>query len=106
VRSKPVAAGILLSAGNPYFLLWWATIGLKLATDARSFGILAFPLFAITHWTVDCVWLLALSWASFKGKKLLGQESYHIVLKVCSAAMFFFSLKFIYDSIALWPSLS
>ncbi|MHC4636406.1 MAG: LysE family transporter [Planctomycetota bacterium] len=101
VKSKPVIAGIVLSASNPYFLIWWATIGLKLATDAKSFGILAFPLFAITHWAVDCGWLLALSWASFQGKALLGQERYHVILKICSVMMFALSIKFVYDSISL-----
>src|SRR5512135_1165234 len=24
---SPIVAGILLSAGNPYFLIWWATVG-------------------------------------------------------------------------------
>jgi threonine/homoserine/homoserine lactone efflux protein len=101
VKSKPVIAGILLSASNPYFLIWWATIGLKLATDARSFGIWAFPLFALTHWSVDCGWLLALSLASFKGKALLGQEKYHVILKICSVMMFALSIKFLYDSVSL-----
>lgn len=101
VKSKPVIAGILLSASNPYFLIWWATIGLKLATDAKNFGIWAFPLFAITHWAVDCGWLLAISWASFKGKELLGHERYHVILKICSVMMFALSIKFLYDSVSL-----
>jgi len=100
VKSKPVIAGIVLSAGNPYFLIWWATIGLKLATDAKEFGVWAFVLFALTHWSVDCAWLAALSWASFKGATLVGPGCYRIVLKVCSAAMFLFGLKFIYDSVS------
>jgi threonine/homoserine/homoserine lactone efflux protein len=95
---KPIWAGIILSAGNPYFLLWWATIGLALATTARTFGIWVFVLFALVHWSVDCVWLHALSWASFNGVALLGPRALQIALRVCSVALFFFGLFFIYSA--------
>jgi threonine/homoserine/homoserine lactone efflux protein len=94
-RSGPLAAGILLSAGNPYFLIWWATVGLTLITIAQGFGIWAFGLLAIAHWSCDLVWLTALSWASFKGSVLLGPRSQRIVLAVCAAAMFGFGLYFV-----------
>jgi len=97
-KSAPVLAGIILSAGNPYFLLWWATIGLALATTATGIGIWAFVLFAIVHWLCDLVWLSALSWASFKGSVLLGPRGMRIVLMICSAALFVFGLFFIYKA--------
>jgi threonine/homoserine/homoserine lactone efflux protein len=97
-KSGPVATGIILSAGNPYFLLWWATVGLTLATTATQLGIWAFALFAVVHWLCDLVWLWALSWASFKGSVLLGPRSQQILLLICSAALLGFGLFFIYNS--------
>jgi threonine/homoserine/homoserine lactone efflux protein len=94
-RGGPLAAGILLSAGNPYFLIWWATVGLSLITTAQGFGIWAFVLLALTHWSCDLIWLTVLSWASFKGSVLLGPKSQRIVLAVCAAAMLGFGLYFI-----------
>jgi threonine/homoserine/homoserine lactone efflux protein len=95
-RGGPLTAGVVLSAGNPYFLLWWATAGLTLITTARTnFGIWAFVLLALVHWSCDLVWLTALSWASFKGSVLLGPKSQRIVLAVCAAAMVGFGLYFI-----------
>ena len=35
---SPVAAGAVLSAANPYFLIWWATIGATMAMQAAGFG--------------------------------------------------------------------
>ena len=95
---KPILTGIILSAGNPYFILWWATVGLTLATTAGGLGIWAFALFVIVHWMTDLVWLQALSWASFKGTKLLGEKSQRIVLIICSIALLLFGLFFIYNS--------
>ncbi len=97
-KSAPMLAGIILSAGNPYFLLWWATIGLALATTATGIGIWAFVLFAIVHWLCDLVWLSALSWASFKGSVLLGPRGMRIVLMICSAALLVFGVVFIYTA--------
>ncbi|MFZ2145715.1 MAG: LysE family transporter [Sedimentisphaerales bacterium] len=98
LTDKPILAGIILSAGNPYFLIWWATVGLALATQAAQWGIWAFALFAITHWSVDLTWLQILSWASFKGSVLLGPRGMRIVLTICSAALFVFGLFFIYNA--------
>ena len=96
--NKPVLAGIVLSASNPYFLLWWATVGLALTTQAKEWGIWAFALFALAHWSVDLVWLQILSWASFKGSVLLGPRGMRIVLMICSVALLVFGLFFIYNA--------
>ncbi len=96
-KGAPLIAGIVLTAGNPYFLMWWATIGLGLATRAGELGIWAFVLFAVVHWLCDLIWLGALAWASFKGSTLLGERSLRIVLLICSAALIVFGLIFIYD---------
>jgi len=97
-KSTPMLAGIILSAGNPYFLFWWATVGLALATTATGMGIWAFALFAVVHWLCDFIWLGALSWASFKGTGLFGARSQRIVLVICAVALFFFGLFFIYNA--------
>jgi threonine/homoserine/homoserine lactone efflux protein len=98
-RAGPLATGILLTAGNPYFLLWWATVGLKLATDASRLGLWAFALFALVHWLCDAGWLLVLSWASFKGTTLLGPRRQRIILAVCGTAMAVFGVKFIWEAL-------
>ncbi len=101
LKDKPITAGIILSAGNPYFLIWWATVGLALATQAKQWGIWAFALFALTHWSVDLIWLQILSWFSNKGSVLIGPRGMRIVLMICSAALFFFGLFFIYKALRI-----
>jgi len=93
-RGGPFTAGIVLSGSNPYFLLWWATVGLTLITNARGFGAWAFVLFALTHWSCDLIWLTILSWASFKGTAFFGPSVQRIVLAVCAMVMLGFGLYF------------
>ena len=90
-----VLTGILLSLGNPYFLLWWATVGLALATQAVRLGVLAFGLFAVVHWLCDLIWLEVLSLGAFKGAQLLGGRSGRIITFVCAAVLLAFGAAFI-----------
>jgi threonine/homoserine/homoserine lactone efflux protein len=101
LQGKPIAAGIILSISSPYFLLWWATIGMALATQASQWGKLAFVIFALTHWSTDLVWLQLLSWASFKGSTLMGKHGLKIILTFCSIALLGFGLYFIYNAIGI-----
>ncbi len=94
----PFWDGLILSVGNPYFLLWWATVGLALATRAVAFGIHGFALFALIHWLCDLVWLEMLSLATYKGSELLAGRGQKIVLAVCGGAMLLFGGKFILDA--------
>ena len=98
LSGKPILAGIILSAGNPFFLIWWATVGLALATQAVQWGIWAFVLFALTHFSMDLIWLQILSWASFKGSEFLGPRGLRIVLMICSVALLIFGLVFVYNA--------
>ena len=95
---NPIWIGIVLSGGNPYFLIWWATVGLALTSQAWELGALAFALFAVIHWLCDLVWLEALSLAGFKGSKLLGERTQRIVLLVCGLALLVFGMKFVYGA--------
>jgi len=42
-KTGPVLTGLILSGSNPYFLMWWATVGLTLATRATELGTPAPP---------------------------------------------------------------
>ena len=67
VDRHPFLIGVVLSGANPYFILWWATVGLTLTSQAMEFGFLALVLFALVHWLCDLGWLELLSFAGFKG---------------------------------------
>jgi threonine/homoserine/homoserine lactone efflux protein len=94
-------SGAFLSIGNPYFLLWWATIGLGLVISATDFGITGLVLFAAVHWLCDLIWLSFLSMASHKGIKTFGAGLYKKISIFCGIVMLFYGSVFIVDSVKL-----
>jgi threonine/homoserine/homoserine lactone efflux protein len=99
----PIVAGILLTAGNPYFLIWWATIGVSLILRSAKYGLIGFLIFAVIHWLCDLIWYTFLSNLSFKGGRFFGAKFQKIVFAVCGTSLIFFSAKFIYDAIKNYP---
>lgn len=99
LRHNPVFTGILLSITNPYFLLWWATVGLGLIQTAQNLGMTAFVLFTLIHWMCDLVWLEAMSWSCFHGSLLLGERVQLWVLRIGSGAIAVFGVHFILQGV-------
>ena len=97
-QRHPFWSGVVLTGANPYFLLWWATVGLALATRATEFGAVALVLFALVHWLCDLGWLETLSLAGFKGTEVFGPRSLKVVSGVCGACLFGFGVKFVWDA--------
>ena len=95
----PLAAGILLSLGNAYFLVWWATVGATLISKAVAFGLLGFLVFAVVHWSCDFIWFYILSAVSYKGGNLLGVKFQKAVFGMCGVFLLIFGVKFIGDAV-------
>lgn len=91
-------AGTLLTASNPYFLLWWATVGASLIFRSVEFGIMGLVLMAVVHWSCDLVWFQFLSWLSFQGNRFFGKRLQMGLFIVCGLAMLYFGLYFIADA--------
>ena len=95
---SPLMAGIILTLANPYFLIWWATIGSILIFRSITFGLLGFAIFMILHWSCDFCWYYFLSTISFKGGQFFGKRLQQVLFAICGVFLLFFSAKFIYDA--------
>jgi threonine/homoserine/homoserine lactone efflux protein len=95
----PVVAGIMLSVGNPYFLVWWATVGAALILRSVQFGLWGFVAFGLLHWSCDFVWSYFLSALSFKGGQFFGRWFQKAVFLTCGALLLFFGLRLMVDGI-------
>ncbi len=93
---NPVVGGIVLSLGNPYFLVWWATVGAALIATSLKFGILVFFLFAVVHWSMDLFWCYILSFTTFRAGNIWGDKFSRAIIAFCSITLVFFGGMFVY----------
>jgi threonine/homoserine/homoserine lactone efflux protein len=91
---SPLLAGALLSAGNPYFLVWWLTIGASLARKAVEFGTVGLAVLIVVHWSCDFGWLWGLSAAAHGGSRLLGPMFERGVFALCGGFLLFMAATF------------
>lgn len=92
-------AGILMSLANPYWIIWWATIGLGYVLHSQKLGFAGIVFFFVGHILGDLVWYSAISVAVGKGRKFFGKKTYRILVGACAAFLSFFAIWLIYDGI-------
>lgn len=96
-RSKgPFIVGIALSALNPFFILWWFTVGLKLIADSAAFGITTGVaiLFALHIW-MDYAWLASTAYLASKGAFVLKSKYYPTLLLAITVVLVYYGLSFV-----------
>ncbi|MBM3142021.1 MAG: lysine transporter LysE [Chloroflexi bacterium] len=89
-----LVTGIMMTGANPYFFLWWATIGIALIATAAEFGIWGLVVFAVVHWSCDLVWEQFISMSVFRTKHLWTQKVQRIVFGVCALVLVGFGVWF------------
>jgi len=103
IRS-PLFIGVIFTALNPFFLIWWSTIGLKLVSDSINFfgfyeGI---TILFFSHIWMDYFWLGATSFMAFKGRSIIKEKYYTVILLSFSIFIALFGIYFLFD--IYWPS--
>ncbi|MFP3897193.1 MAG: LysE family transporter [Anaerolineales bacterium] len=93
--SSPFVAGILLSAGNPYFLVWWVTVGAALILRSLRFGVQGMLAFGAVHWSCDLAWNYFLSALSYKGGQFFGRKFQKGLFVLCGVFLVFFGVRFV-----------
>jgi threonine/homoserine/homoserine lactone efflux protein len=89
----PIAAGVLLSLSNPYWALWWATIGIGLIIKAQQLGGLGVGTFLIGHLLADFVWYTFVSVAIAKGRHIISPHFFRGLIVVCGLFLIYLSVK-------------
>jgi threonine/homoserine/homoserine lactone efflux protein len=96
---SPLLAGILLTAGSPFFFVWWATVGAALILQSWAFGLAGFIALCIGHWLCDFFWGYFLSAVSFTGGRFFGRRFQRAVFAVCGLAVLLFGGLFIQKAV-------
>ena len=90
-----VLTGIVGSLANPYWVIWWATIGLGYLVSSMKYGIAGVAVFFLGHISADLIWYSAISYAVARGRKIIQEKAYKGVLAVCALFLIFFGAWFI-----------
>jgi threonine/homoserine/homoserine lactone efflux protein len=98
-RLGPVSAGVLLSVGNPYWLVWWATVGASYFILFGEFGLPGLIAFYVGHVTLDLAWNSLLAFVSASGRRAVPQPVYRGVLLVCGLFLIGMSVYFVRSGI-------
>ena len=91
--------GAVMSALNPYFLLWWATVGLSLATKAVEFGVAGLLVFIVVHEACDFGWLGFVGYSSGKGAAIWGDRVVKTLKIVSSGLLAVFGVYFLVSAL-------
>lgn len=93
---KIVLAGGLISLANPYFIIWWAGIGMVLLYEAYNlFGIAGAVAFGIGHFIADLSWYMFVSLVVSKTKGFLNIKVYRGAAFVLSTALVGFGIYYL-----------
>ncbi|MFC1983486.1 LysE family transporter [Chloroflexota bacterium] len=94
-------AGILMSGFNPFFLVWWVTVGSLLLMTFLEFSPQGLILFIVVHWLCDLVWLSLFSFTVYKTRSFLDHRLRERIFVVLSVALLYFGGQFIVKGILL-----
>jgi threonine/homoserine/homoserine lactone efflux protein len=78
-----VASGAVVSAGNPFWLVWWVTIGAAYIAEALDEGVAGVGAFYGAHILTDLGWLSLIAFALASGRRIMSRRAYRGVLLVC-----------------------
>ena len=70
-RAGPVAAGFLISLSNPYWILWWATVGITYLNLSLRFGAMGLAAFFGGHLLADLSWYSLVALGVARGRRFL-----------------------------------
>jgi threonine/homoserine/homoserine lactone efflux protein len=92
---NPYLAGVLTSAANPYFWIWWLSIGGAMVIDGLKGGLILASLFMIGHWGADFGWYTLVSASLDKGRSVLSEANYQRILALCGCFLIVFGLYYL-----------
>jgi threonine/homoserine/homoserine lactone efflux protein len=94
-----ILAGILFSLANPYWTIWWASIGLGYILHSVKFGILGVAAFYLGHILADLAWYAFISLGVAKGRRFLSDTFYRRLIGGCASFLVIFACYFFYSGI-------
>ena len=91
---NPIFGGIMVSMSNPYWWVWWATIGFAFMIQF-NISFEKWPkliAFFLGHEAGDLIWYLLVSTLAFFGLRHMNRKAYYGILMCCALFMVLFGI--------------
>jgi threonine/homoserine/homoserine lactone efflux protein len=93
--ASSLALGLALTGFNPYFILWWLTVGSVLIVQALAFAaIIGVLIMYVSHVWMDYAFLTALAYFSKKGNTIVGSRYYKGLLIAFGLILVYYGASF------------
>ncbi|MBI4329475.1 MAG: LysE family transporter [Chloroflexi bacterium] len=90
-----VGMGVLVSLSNPFWALWWVSVGGALLVQALESAVVGVASFYLGHILADLVWYSGVSALVGGGRRYLSVPLYRGVLLACAVFLAFLGLYFL-----------
>jgi threonine/homoserine/homoserine lactone efflux protein len=92
--------GLAFTGLNPYFILWWLTVGAQLIIISLEFAALVGVVFMyLCHVWMDYVWLIAVAHFARKGTNIVGLKWYRVLMIIFGIILIYFGYSFLISAI-------
>jgi threonine/homoserine/homoserine lactone efflux protein len=101
---NPILVGFIFTILNPFFLLWWLTIGSKLISDSViNFGIVeGISIIFLSHIWMDYFWLWFTSFMINKGKSIIKGKLYRMFVFTISIILGIYGFYLLFTSLTIY----
>ncbi|MFZ2455599.1 MAG: LysE family transporter [Candidatus Altiarchaeia archaeon] len=83
-----VMGGVIFTAFNPGFPVWWLTAGTRLLMEGYAqMGVSGMLIVLIGHWGADLGWFLFVSFTASRGSRFLFEKGWYKGVRIALAAL-------------------
>jgi threonine/homoserine/homoserine lactone efflux protein len=93
--ANPYLAGFVTSVANPYFWIWWLSVGSAMVIAGLAGGLILACVFMAGHWCADLGWYTVVSTGIAKGKTLLSDRTYRGIMAACGCFLVLFGAYYL-----------
>lgn len=91
----PFFMGMTVSLSNPYWTIWWATIGMTFFAALARNAAATIAAFYFGHIFGDIVWYIFVGAAVSGGRRIMRPTVYRLIVTACGVFLIFLGVMFI-----------
>lgn len=94
------ASGIVISATNPFIIIWWSVVGLGFILQAyEAFGFTGIIIYYTGHILADFIWYCFVSALVGTTRRFIRDNIYRLIIASLGVVTIFFGGRFIYTAL-------